>query len=185
MPVPELVFPLDATVPIPAEPMIDREGFTVFPLRRPKFHISVSITLGYGPLSREELTRRGQIIPPSFDISAGAIDTGAEYTLISRRLITQLPPYLAAGEGEVHGVAGGLQMGSIYELEVTLCGRTFPSVEVMAVDLPTKFDTLIGMDILQHGVLHFDGPARSVSFDIRDTPERISFFRKIAGVAGY
>ena len=106
------------------------------------------------------------------------IDTGAQYSVIDRRLVESLPekrrpffdmPLIA------YGVGGGSQMGRGVSLEVSLPGLTVGKLRAAILDLgPLASEEglntplILGRDVLEHLVLALDPERRHVRLIARE-----------------
>lgn len=106
------------------------------------------------------------------------IDTGAQYSVIDRRLFEALPPQrrsLFDMPLVAYGVGGGSQMGRGTTLDVTLPGLSIGKLRAAILDLgPLASDDglntplILGRDVLEHLVLALDAERRHVRLIARD-----------------
>lgn len=84
----------------------------------------------------------------------GKIDTGADLCAVPERLVAELdlPPVRVV---RAAGFGGGLQEATVYRIDVTLDGHTFPRVEALVTRRPYA---IIGRNVLRHFVVRVDGP---------------------------
>jgi predicted aspartyl protease len=106
------------------------------------------------------------------------IDTGAQYSVIDRRLVDALP----AGERSLfdmplvaYGIGGGTQMGRGTTVEIVLPGLTIRKLRAAILDLgPLAADgglntpLILGRDVLEHLVLALDHERRHVRLIARE-----------------
>ena len=88
----------------------------------------------------------GMSVPPFYRTEDAAWDTGAEFSIVSPRVIEalRLTPY---GKASVMGI-GGDRVSDIYMVHIALPnGKIIRNVEVYCSDID-DYDVLLGMDII-------------------------------------
>jgi predicted aspartyl protease len=121
----------------------------------------LSIVVGVGAATLDKRTQQGLFIPDGLVVTA-LIDTGAGITGISRRIIDHLglepfdsvPVYTPQHDTPVQS--------QIYDLSVTLpghdqTGKYIPELHVIESKFQGEIEVLIGRDVLQQGVMFYDG----------------------------
>jgi predicted aspartyl protease len=89
----------------------------------------------------------------------GILDTGADRTQIPEALAQDLR-LRPTGDLPVTSANNTKSISRLYVVDVEFDGRSFPTIEVIASQLPIA---LVGRDILNTLVAEFDGPAREYS----------------------
>lgn len=97
-----------------------------------------------------------------FDVQTGLIDIGADQTMVPRRVITSLG-FQRVGDVLVKGVTSEKKDDTYRVDSMEIAGYTVVNIEVVPYD--GDF-VLVGRDILNDLVLHYDGPA--LTFTLTD-----------------
>ena len=99
-------------------------------------------------------------IPPHFHTERAAWDTGAQFTIVSPRIIEALH-LNPLRQGSVMGI-GGDKISSTYMVHIALPnGKIIKDVEVYSTDID-DYDLLIGMDIIVVTTAKTDEEAREL-----------------------
>ncbi|HZT41975.1 MAG TPA: retroviral-like aspartic protease family protein [Chthonomonadaceae bacterium] len=94
----------------------------------------------------------------------GLVDTGTEITAVSPSVIQRLQiPSLRTAQGDA---VGGVAAITLYVVSIRLPNLFIPAlvVSVPQTDFP-YFDCLIGRDILNRGILIYDGQNKAFTLD--------------------
>jgi hypothetical protein len=116
----------------------------------------VELTVGPSSLSADALIKHGLPAPQPMAVM-GLIDTGATLTTVNSSLVQRMGLDPVGSRRLL--TATGITPCYLYQISISLADHAIPSWDVLEArqDFRT-FDLLIGRDILNRAVFHYDGP---------------------------
>jgi predicted aspartyl protease len=117
----------------------------------------LTVQIAVDPDFEDWLRHTGQTVPPPVSVLA-LIDTGADNTLISPTVVTQLG-LSSASKVPIVGISGQQSIRTQYDVRLILphgVEYEIPAIEVPLAGLP--FECLIGCNVLARGTFFYDGP---------------------------
>jgi predicted aspartyl protease len=131
---------------------------------------SFSFDVRHGPMLAVEISALLDDPGASRDTvhAKALIDTGADATMIRPRIAKALKLRSHASEELKIALQKTGRSGLVHFVNILLPGlRSFDDVRVLSGDWTGPEEVLIGRDILEHLVMHYDGPSGSVTLSVR------------------
>jgi len=122
--------------------------------------------VGYSVPRRTQMYKQGKTVPPAVEVTL-IVDTGADSTMLNSQVMRSLG-LTPTGQTRVltSGSNGVPELCDVYDIELEILNRAQPqhswrisALEVLARSLENQgTEGMLGRDVLQRGILHYNGP---------------------------